>query len=117
MNGARLKKTMIPKRALRFCRVIIDPMEHTTTRHPSELEQKMRVPYVEISRFNTWASMQITAIKDCPDEMVRLESVLYGIPIVSRLTKADYVQAVEAARAAPNVPESVYKAFQSYKVW
>jgi hypothetical protein len=77
----------------------------------------MRVPFNEIQQFNTWASMQIVRLLDSPDEMVRLESVLYGIPLVARLTRADYVQAVEAARFNPDVPASVYAAFQAYKVW
>lgn len=77
----------------------------------------MVVPGQEIARFNVWASMQITLLLDTPTEMIRLESVLYGISIVKRLTKADYIAAVERARAAPNVPASVYAAFKSHKPW
>lgn len=73
----------------------------------------MRVPFNEILQFNTWASTQITALADCPDEMTRLESVLYGIPVTARLTRADYISAVENARFNPNVPASVYGAFKA----
>jgi hypothetical protein len=85
--------------------------------HPSEKEQKMRVPANEIQQFNAWATMQIVQLVNTPDEMTRLESVLYGVPLVARLTRADYVQAVEAARIAPDVPMSVYSAFKSYRAW
>lgn len=77
----------------------------------------MKVPYIEIERFNTWASMQITALVDCPSEMERLESVLYAIPITERLTRDDYVKAVENARFAPDVPMSVYSAFKQHRFW
>ena len=86
-------------------------------RHPSELEPRMVVPYIEIERFNTWASLQITDLLDRPSEMERLESVLYAIPITERLNRADYVKAVESARFAPNVPMSVYSAFKQHRFW
>lgn len=77
----------------------------------------MKVHYTEIKQFNTWASLQITALVDCPSEMEHLESVLYAIPITERLTRVDYVKAVENARFAPDVPASVYAAFKSHKFW
>lgn len=77
----------------------------------------MKVPYIEIERFNTWASLQITALLDCPSEMERLESVLYAIPITERLTRLDYAIAVDAARFAPDVPMSVYSAFKQHRFW
>lgn len=73
----------------------------------------MRVPFNEILKFNTWASTQVVALADCPDEMTRLESVLYGIPVTARLTRADYITAVERARFTPDVPASVYSAFKN----
>ncbi len=77
----------------------------------------MKVPYAEILQFNTWASVQIVALQNSPDEMVRLESVLYGIPVTARLTKDDYVRTVENARFSPDVPASVYAAFKARPVW
>lgn len=73
----------------------------------------MRVPFNEILQFNTWASTLIIALAECPDEMTRLESVLYSIPITARLTRADYIEAVERARFNPDVPNSVYMAFKA----
>lgn len=73
----------------------------------------MLVPFVEIQQFNTWASCQIVELADCPDEMIRLESVLYGIPVTARLTRADYITAVERARFNPDIPASVYAAFKN----
>ena len=77
----------------------------------------MKVPYTEIERFNTWASTQTNILRECPSEMWRLESVLYAIPITARLTRADYLKAIVAARFAPDVPASVYAAFESHKFW
>lgn len=73
----------------------------------------MEVPFNDILAFNTWASCQIMELRDCPTEMERLESVLYGIPITARLTRADYVSALERARFQPDVPVSVYHAFKN----